>query len=61
LRPPKKREVRQRLSVIRGSGIQSGAEDVELDDEEDVVDDEDEDEEDMMLNHCMRGASSPLP
>jgi hypothetical protein len=45
LRPPKKREVRQRLSVIRGSGIQSGVEDVELDDEEDVVDDEDEDEE----------------
>ena len=37
LRPLKKREVRQRLSVIRGSVIQS--------DEEDVMDDEDEYEE----------------
>lgn len=47
MRPPKKREARQRLSVIRGSGIQSGAEDVVLagDDEEDIMDDEDEDED----------------
>ena len=38
MRPPK-REARQRLSVIRGSGIQSGAEDVVL------AGDEDEDED----------------
>ena len=44
MRPPKKREAKQRLSVIRGSGIQSGAEDIVPagDNEEDDVDDEEE-------------------
>jgi hypothetical protein len=45
LRPPMKREVRLRLSVICLSRIQNGSEDVELDNEEDIVDDEDEDGE----------------